>query len=138
MYPCTISCNPHRKSMLFYCCHVRLFVTSWTAALQAFLSFIIPQSLLTVMPIELVMPSNHLILCNPFLLLPSIFYSIRVFSSVSALCIRWPNFWRFSLSISPSNEFSALISFRTDWFDLLADQTLKDSLKDSQESSPTS
>ena len=89
--------------MLFYCCHVRLFVTSWAAALQASLSFTIPQSLLKVMSTGWVMPSNYLILCHPLLLLPSIFSSIRVFSSGSALCIRWPNFgtsastWSFQL-----------------------------------------
>ena len=90
--------------------------------------FAIPrtQSLFRLMSIESVMPSNHLILCCPLLLLPSIFPSIRVFSSESALCIRWPKYWSFSFSISPSNEYSRLISFRTDWLDLLAVQgTLK-------------
>ena len=87
-------------------------------------------SLLKLMSIELGMPSNHLILCCPLLLLPSIFPSIRVFSNESALCIRWPKYWSFSFSISPSNEYSGLISFRMDWLDLLADQrTLKSLLQ---------
>ena len=90
---------------------VRLFATPWTAALQASLSFTISQSLLKLMSIESVMPSNHLVLCHP-LLLPSIFPSIRDFSNESALCIRWPNCWGFSFSINPSNEYSGLISFR--------------------------
>ena len=92
--------------------------------------FTISQSLLKLMSIESVMPSNHLILCHPLLLLPSVFPSIRVFSNVSALRIRWPKYWRFSFSISPSNEYSGLISFRIDWFDLLAVQdTLKSLLQ---------
>ena len=94
----------------------------WTAARQASLSFTIFQSLLKVMSIELVMPSNHLILCCPFLLLLSIFPSIKVFSNALALHIRWPKYWSFSFSISPSNEYSGLISFRIDWLDLLAVQ----------------
>ena len=99
----------------------------WTAARGAFLSFTISQSLLTLMSIELVMPCNHLILCHPCLL-PSILPSIRVFSNESALCIRWPKYWSFS--ISPSNEYSGLISFRIDWFDLPAVQgTLKSLLQ---------
>ena len=102
--------------------HVRLFVTPWTAAHQASLSFNISQSSFKRMSIESVMPSNHLILCRPLLLLPSIFPSIRVFSSESILWIRWPEYWSFSFSISPSNEYSGLISFRIDWFDLLAIQ----------------
>ena len=106
--------------------HVQLFVTPWTAGCQASLSFTNSQSLLKLMSIESVMPSNHLILCHPLLLLPLIFPSIRVFSNESVLCIRWPKYWRFSFSISPSNEYSGLISFRMDWFDLLAVQgTLK-------------
>ena len=110
--------------------HVWLFVTPWTAARQASLSFTISQSLLKLMSIESVIPSNHLILCHPLLLLPSIFLSIRVFSNESALGIRWPKYWRFSFSISPSNDYSGLISFRTDWFDLLAVQgTLKSLLQ---------
>ena len=100
--------------------HVWLFVTSWAAAHQASLSFPISQSLLEFMSIESVMPSKHLILCHPLLLLPSIFPSIRVFPNESALHIRWPNYWSFSFSISPSSEYSGLISFRIDWFDLLA------------------
>ena len=110
---------------------VQLFVTPWTAAHQAFLSFTISQSFLKLMSIELVMPSNHLILCWPLLLLPSIFPSIRVFSNKSALHTRWPKHWCFSFSISPSNEYSGWISFRMDWFDLLA-------VQGTQESSPES
>ena len=94
---------------------VRLFVTPWTAAYQASLSITNSQSLLKLMPIELVMPSNHLILYHPLLLLPSIFPSIRVFSSESALRIRWPKYWSFSFSTSLSNEHPGLISFRMDW-----------------------
>ena len=108
--------------------HVRLFETPWTAAPQAFLSFPISSNLLKPMSIELVMPCNHLILCHPLLLLRSIFSSIRVFSSESALHIRWPKYWSFSLSISPSNEFSGLISFGIDWFDVLAVQGTRISL----------
>ena len=102
--------------------HVQLLATPWTAAHQASLSFTISQSSLKLMSIELVMPSNHFVLCHPFFLLPSIFPCIRVFSSESALCIRWPNYWNGSFSISPSNEFSGLITLRIDWFDLLAVQ----------------
>ena len=101
---------------------VRLFATSWTAAHQASMSFTISWSLLKLMSIESVMPSNHLILCCPLLLLPSIFPSNRVFSHESALCIKWPKYWRFSFSVSPANEYSGLISFRIDWLDLLAAQ----------------
>ena len=105
---------------------VWLFVTPWTAACQASLFIINSQSLLKLMSAELVMPSNHLILCLPLLLLPSIFPSIRVFSNESVLHIRWPKYWSFSFSISPSNEYSGLISFRMDWLYLLAVQgTLK-------------
>ena len=93
---------------------VQLFATPWTAARQAFLSITNSQSSPKLMSIELVMPSNHLILCCPLLLLPSIFPSIRVLSNESALCIRWPKYWSFSFSISPSNEYSGLISFRID------------------------
>ena len=101
-------------------------MTPWTAARQASLSITNSQSLLKLMSIESVMPSNHLILCYPLLLPPSIFPSIRVFSNESVLHIRWQNYWSFSFSISPSNEYSGLISFRMDWFDLLAVQgTLK-------------
>ena len=95
-----------------------LFVTPWTAAHQASVSFTISWSLLKLMSVESVMPSNHLILCHPLLLLPSIFPSIKVFSSESALRIRWPNYWSFSLSISPSNDYSGLISFKMDWISL--------------------
>ena len=101
---------------------VRLFVTPWTAARQASLSITNSQSLLKLISIELVMPFNHLILCCPLLFLPSIFSSIRGFSNESALLIRWPRYWSFSFSISPSNEYSGLISFRMDWLDLLAVQ----------------
>ena len=94
----------------------------WTAACQASLSITNSQSLLKLMSVESVMPSNHLILCRPLLLLPSIFPSIRVFSNGSALHIRWPKYWNFSFSISPSNEYSGLISFRMHWLDLLAVQ----------------
>ena len=96
---------------------IRLFATPWTAARQASLSFTISQSLLKLMSIELVMPSNHLILCCPLLLLPSIFPSIRFFSNESALHVRWPKYWSFSFSINSSNEYSGLISFRIDLFD---------------------
>ena len=101
---------------------IRLFATPWTAAHQASLSITNSQSLLKLMSIESVMPSNHLILYCPLLLLPSIFPNIRVFSKESVLHIRWPKYWSFSFSISPSNEYSGLISFRMDWFDLLAFQ----------------
>ena len=102
----------------------------WTAARQASLSFIISQSLLKLMSIESMMPSNHLIFCRPLLLLPSIFPSIRVFSNEWALSIRWPKKWSFNFSISSSNEYSGLISLRIDWFDLLAVQeTLKSLLQ---------
>ena len=108
--------------------HIQLFATPWTAACQASLSITNSQSLPKLMSIESVMPSNHLILCHPLLLLPSIFPSIRVFFSESVLCIRWPKYWSFSFSISPSNEHLELISFRIDWLDLLAVQgTLKSS-----------
>ena len=110
--------------------HVRLFATLWTTALQASLSITTYRSLLKLMSIELVMPSNHLILCHPFLLLPSIFPSIRVFSNESVLHIRGPKYWSFSFSISPSNEHPGLISFRMDQLDLLAVQgTLKSLLQ---------
>ena len=105
-------------------------MTPWTAAHQASLSITNSQSLLKLMSIESVMPSNHLIFCRPLLLLPSIFPSIRVFSNESVLHIRWPKYWSFSFSISHSNEHSALISFRMDWLDLLAVQgTLKSLLQ---------
>ena len=100
--------------------HVRLFETPWTAARQASLSFTISSSSLKPMSIKSVMLSNHLILCHPLLLLPSIFHSNRVFSNESALHIRWPKYWSFSFNISPSNEHPGVISFRMDWLDLLA------------------
>ena len=109
---------------------VQLFETSWTAAHQASLSITNSQSLLKLMSIEVVMPYNHLILCCPLLLLPSIFPGIRVFSNKSVLLIRWPQYWSFSFSISPSNEYSRLISFRIDWLDLLeVQETLKSLLQ---------
>ena len=110
---------------------VQLFVTPWTAARQASLSITNSQSLLKLMSVESVMPSNHLILCHPLLLLPSIFPSIKVFSNESVLCIWWPAYWNFSFSISPSDEYSGLISFRIDLFDFLVIQgTLKNLLQD--------
>ena len=107
---------------------VRLFVTPWTEAHQASLFITNSQTLLKLMPIESVMPSNHLILYRPLLLPPSIFPSIRVFSNESALRIRWPKYWSFSFSISPSNDYSGLITFRMDWLDLLAVQGTLESL----------
>ena len=108
---------------------VQLFATPWTAACPASLSFTISQKLLKLMSTESVMPSNHLILCRPLLLLPSIFPSIRVFSNESALRIRWPKYWSFSFSISPSREYSGLISFRMDWFVLAVQGNLKSLLQ---------
>ena len=121
-----------RRAQYNSCCSVtqssRLFATPWTVACQASLSFTNSWSLLNLMYIESVIPSNNLILCHPFFLMPSIFPSIRVFSNESALRIRWPEYWCFSFNISPSNEHSGLISFRMDWLDLLAVQgTLKSS-----------
>ena len=114
----------------FSCLIVPNFEIPWTAACQASLSITSSQSLLKFLSIELVMPSNHLILCHPLLLLPSIFPIIRVFSSESVLRIRWPKYWSFCFSISPSNEYLGPISFRIDWFDLLAIQgTLKSLLQ---------
>ena len=107
---------------------VQLFATPWTAAHQASLSITNSRSSPKPMSIELVMPSNHLILCRPLLLLPSIFPSIRVFSNESALHIRWPKYWSFSCNISPSNEYSGLVSFRMDWLDLLTVQGTPKSL----------
>ena len=109
---------------------VRLFATPWTAAPQASLSITNSQSLLKLMSIESVMPSNHLILCCPLLLPPSIFPSIRVFSNESVLRIKWPKYWSFSFSISPSSEYSGLISYMMDWLDLCCP-------RDSQDSSST-
>ena len=124
-----------RESACYHCSvqslnRVWLFAAPWTAACQASLFITNSQGLLKLMSIESVMPSNHLILCCPLLLLPSIFPSIRVFSNESALCIRWPKYWSFNFSISPSNEYSGLISFRIDWFDHFAIQgTLKSLLQ---------
>ena len=120
------SCIWAVTSVQFCCCDVQLIETLWTAALQASLSMTNSQSLLQPMSIKSMMPSNHLILCRPLLLLPSVFPSIRVFSNESFLWIRWPKYWSFSFSISPSNEYSGLISLSMDWLDLLAVQgTLK-------------
>ena len=118
-FTCLLS--PTISSVQFSRSHVQLFVTPWTAARQASLQITNSQSLPKLMSIESLMPSNYLILCHP-LLLPSIFPSIRVFSNELAFCIRWPKYWSFSFSISPSNEYSGLISFRIDWFVLLAVQ----------------
>ena len=109
----------HYFSSLHSLSHIQFFVTPWTVARQASLSITNSQSLLKLMSIELVMPSNHLILCRPLLLPPSIFPSIRVFSNESVLHIRWPKYWSFSFSISLSSEYSGLIFFRMDWLDLL-------------------
>ena len=110
--------------------YVQLFATPWTAACQAYLSITNSWSLLKLTSIESVMPSNHLIPCCPLLLSPSIFPSIKVYSSESVLCIRWPKYWSFSFSISSSSEYSRLISFRMHWFDLLGVQgTLKSLLQ---------
>ena len=117
--------------------HIRLFVTPWTAAHQASLSITNSQSLLNLVSIKSVMPSNHLMLCYPFLLLPSIFPSSRVFSNESVLPIRWPKYWSFSFSISPSNEYPGLISFRMDWLDLLAVQGTLKSLLQHRSSKPS-
>ena len=115
---------------MFIHCHAQLFATPLTSAHQFSLSFTISQSLLKLKSIKSVMPSNHLILCCSLLLLPSLFPSIEVFSRESALHIRWPKYWSFSFSIHPSNEYLGLISFRIDWFDLLAVQgTLKSLLQ---------
>ena len=122
-----IYCTSISQSVQSLSC-VRLFETPWTAACQASLSISNSRSPLKLMSIELVMPSNHLILCRPLLLPPSIFPSIRVFSSESVLHIRWPKYWSFSFSISPSNEYSGLISFRIDQFDLLTFQRALKSL----------
>ena len=124
-----VSCIFSSISSVQLLSHVRLFAAPWTAAYQASLFITNSRSLLKLMSIELMMSSNHLILCYPLLLLPSIFPSIRVFSKESVLCIRWPKYWSFSFSISLSNEYSGLISFKMYWLDLLA--------RDSQESSPT-
>ena len=119
LYPCN-SLRMFTSVQSLNC--VQLFVTPWTAACQAFWSITNSRSLLKLMTIESVMPSNHLILCCSLLLLPAIFPSIRVFSNESVLPIRWPKYWSFSFSISPSNEYSGLISFRMDWLYLLGVQ----------------
>ena len=116
---------------------VWLFATPWTVARQASLSITNSWSLLKLISIELVMPSNHLILCHPLLLPPSIFPSIRVFSSESVLHIRWPKYWSFSFSISPSSEYSGLISFRIDWLELLTVQGTFKSLLQHHSSKPS-
>ena len=123
--------NKLRLSVQFSCSsRVRLFATPWTATRQASLSITNSQSLPKLISIELVMPSNHLTLCHPLLLLHSIFPSIEDFSNELVLCIRWPKYWSFSFSISPSSEYSGLISFVMDWLDLLAVQgTLKSLLQ---------
>ena len=123
-------CLWHQFSSVQSLSRVQLFATPWTAARQASLSITNSQRLLKLMSIESVMPSNHLILCHSLLLLPSIFLSARVISNESVLHIRWPKYWSFSFSISSSNEYSGLISFRIDWFDLLEVQgTLKSLLQ---------
>ena len=109
--------------------HIQFFLTPWTAVRQASLSITNSRSLLKLMSVELVMPSNHLTLCHPLLLLPSILPSVRFFSNESVLHIRWPKYWSLSFSISPSNEYSGLIFFRTDWFDLEVQGTLKSLLQ---------
>ena len=121
-YPHFIDQETQGSALIFeatYCSVSQLFLTPWIVAHQASLSFTISLSLLKLMSIESMMPSNHLIFCWPLLLLPSIFPSIRVFSNKSALRIRWSKYWCFSFSTSPSNEYSGLISFSIDWFDLL-------------------
>ena len=127
LWPCILkwyyyTCYSHIISSVQSLSRVQLFAIPWTAACQVSLSTTNSQSLLKLMSIESVMPSNYLILYRPLLLLPSIFPSIRVFSKESVLHIRWPKYWSFSFSINPSNEYSGLISFRMDWFDLLAVQ----------------
>ena len=125
-----MSHTTHQFSSVQLLSHVRLFATPWTSAHQASMSITNSRSLFKFTSIELVTPSNHLILCRPLLFLPSIFPSIRVFSNESALRIRWPEYWSFSFSVSPSNEYSGLIFFRIDWLDLLAVQgTLKSLLQ---------
>ena len=126
-HPGTLSyCQSVQFSSVQSLSHVQLFVSPWTAACQASLSITNSQGLLKLMSIELVMPSNHLILCHPLLLPPSIFPIIRVFSNESVLRIRWPKYWSFNYSISPSNEYSVLISFRMNWLAPLGVQeTLK-------------
>ena len=122
--------DPCATTKIWFSSVQSLFVTPWTTACQASLSITSSQNLLKPMSIESVIPSNHLILCRPLLLLPLTFPSIRVFSNESALHIKWPKYWSFSFSISPSNEYSVLVSFRMDWLDPLAVQgTLKSLLQ---------
>ena len=121
--------QPGLSSFQFSCSVLSDPATPWTVAYQAFLSITKSQSLLKLMSIKSVMPSSHLILCHSFLLLPSIFPSSKVFSNESVLHIRWPKYWSFSFSISPSNEYSRLISFRIDWSDLAVQGTLKSLLQ---------
>ena len=126
----TLSWGTNGPSSVQSLSHFRLLAAPWTATHQASMSIINSQNLLKLMSLESVMPSSHLNLCHPLLLPPSIFPSIRVFSNESVLCIRWPKYWSFSFSISPSNEYSGLISLRMDWFDILAVQgTLKSLLE---------
>ena len=125
-----LSMNLRNFSSVQSLSYVEVFATPWITAHQASLSFNSSRPLLKLMSVELVMPSNHLILCRPLLLLPSVFPSIRVFFSELVLCIRWPKYWSFSFSISPFNDYLGLISFRIDWFDLLVVQgTLKSLLQ---------
>ena len=126
-----------QESVQFNCSAVSNSVTPWAVAQEASLFITNSQSLLKLMSIKSVMPSNHLILCHPLLLPPSIFPSIRVFSNESVLRIRWPKYWSFSFSISPSNEYSGLISFRIDWLDLLAVQGTLKSLLQHHSSKPS-
>ena len=121
-YPVSAPLDLVQFSLVQLLSHVRLSETPWTAACQASLFITKSWSLLKFLSVDLVMTSNHLILCHPLLLLLSIFPSMRVLSNELVLCIRWPKYWSFSFSISPSNEYSGLISLRIDWLDLLADQ----------------
>ena len=127
--------NVQFSSVQSFSC-VQLFAIPWTAACQASLSITNSQNLFKLMSIESVMPSNHLILCHPLLLLPSIFPSIRVFSNESVICIRQPKYWSFSLNISPSNEYSGMISFRMEWLHLLAVQGILKSLQHHSSKAP--
>ena len=124
-------------SSVYSLSHIQLFATPWTGGSQASLSITNSRNLLKLMSIDSVMPSNNLIFCRPFLLLPSVFPSIRVFSKESVLYIRWPKYWSFSFNISPSNEHPGLISFRMDWLDLLAVQGTLKSLLQHHSSKPS-
>ena len=128
-------CKLHLSSVQLFSCG-QLFQTPWTAAHQASLSITNSRSLLKLMSIESVMPSNHLILCHPLLFPPSIFPSIRVFSNESVLRMRWPKCWNFSFNISPSNEYSGMISFRMEWLHLLAVQGILKSLQHHSSKAP--